>query len=599
MSEPGTILRFDMFELDTGSGELRRNGDRIKLSPQPFRVLELLVRRSGEVLTRAEIRERIWSDDTFVDFEQSMNFCIRQIREAVGDTAEAPRFIETLPRRGYRFLFPVETLAPVEPKPFKRLIVLPFRMLRPDPEVDFLGFSLPDALTTSLSGLKSVVVRSSLAASRFSGTAQDLKTIASEADVDLILTGTLLSAGGEIRVTTQLTDAANGTLVCSHSTQTSMGNVFRLQDELTECVVDALALPLTAREQRILRQDVPSDAKAYEYYLRGNQFSHDSKQWGAARDLYLRCVETDPCYAPAWARLGRIHHVMAKYLTTGAKEGLAQAEAAFRQALDLNPDLAITHKFYAQLEVDLGRANDAMARLVPRAQGAADSELFAGLVSPLRYSGLLEASVAAHSRAMALEPKIRTSVPHTWFLQRDHARVASSKFEDNPYIVSLALAEVGRKKEALPVLRTLEEKLKTRMRDFIMAARTMIEGDAAGSVAAVGRIVASEFRDPEGLFYLTRHLAHLNRADSALDLLERVVGGGFFCYPAMSSDPWLDPVRKKPRFAKLLGRAEQQHHAAGKEFTRLEGDRILGIATRAGIANYESLPDYHASSRMT
>src|SRR5262249_49370007 len=115
MSEPGNILRFDLFELDSGSGELRRYGERIKLSPQPFRVLELLVRRSGEVLTRAEIRERIWCDDTFVDFEQGLNFCVRQIREALGDTAEAPRFIETLPRRGYRFLFPVETFAPVEP----------------------------------------------------------------------------------------------------------------------------------------------------------------------------------------------------------------------------------------------------------------------------------------------------------------------------------------------------------------------------------------------------------------------------------------------------------------------------------------------------
>ena len=90
MSEPATIFRFDSFELDTGSGELRRHGDRIKLPPQPFRVLELLVRRSGEVLTRAEIRERIWCDDTFVDFEQGLNFCIRQIREAVGDTADAP-----------------------------------------------------------------------------------------------------------------------------------------------------------------------------------------------------------------------------------------------------------------------------------------------------------------------------------------------------------------------------------------------------------------------------------------------------------------------------------------------------------------------------
>ena len=259
-------------------------------------------------------------------------------------------------------------------------------------------------------------------------------------------------------------------------------------------------LPLTAREQRILRQDVPADPKAYEYYLRGNQFSHDSKQWGAARDLYLRCVEADPCYAPAWARLGRIHHVMAKYLTTGAREGLEQAEAAFRQALDLNPDLAIAHKFYAQLEVDLGRAGDAMARLLPRAQGAADPEIFAALISPLRYCGLLEASVAAHARAVALEPKIRTSVLHTWFLQRDNARVASTRIEDNPYIVALSLAEVGRKDEALPVLRALEEKIKTRMRDFMMAARTMIEGDAAGASPRSGASSLPSSAIPKGSF---------------------------------------------------------------------------------------------------
>jgi len=582
MSESVPILRFDVFELDTAAGELRRQGDRVKLPPQPFRVLELLVLRGGEVVTRADIRERIWSD-SFVDFEQGLNFCIRQIREALGDTAEAPRFIETLPRRGYRFLLPVETQPAVEPKAIRSLIVLPFRMLRPDPGTDFLAFSLPEALTTSLSGLKSLVVRSSLVASRFAGETQDLKTIAAEAHVDLVVTGALLSTGDEIRVTAQLTDAATGTLMCSHSTQSSIGHVFRLQDELTECIVDALSLELTSHEQRTLRHDVPADPKAYEYYLRGNQFSRDSKQWGAARDLYLRCVEADPCYAPAWARLGRIHHVMAKYLTTGAGEGLKQAEAAFRQALDLNPDLAIAHKFYAQLEVDLGRAGDAMARLLLRAQGAADPEILAALISPLRYNGLLEASVAAYARAVALEPTIRTSVVHTWFLQRDYKRVASTKLDDNPYIVALSLAEVGRGNEAVVTLRNLEGKVHTRMRDFMMAARTMIEGDAEGSIAAIRRIVDSAFSDPEGLLYLTRHLAHLNQVDAALELFQRVIDGGIFCYPALSSDPWLDPVRQKPRYTELLGKAERQHQLAAKEFTRLEGVRIFGIPTRAGV----------------
>jgi hypothetical protein len=158
----------------------------------------------------------------------------------------------------------------------------------------------------------------------------------------------------------------------------------------------------------------------------------------------------------------------------------------------------IGHKFYAQLEVDLGRAAGAVARLIPRAQSAADPEVFGGLVSPLRYVGLLEASAAAHARACALEPKIRTSIVHTLFLQRDYRRLTTYRVEDAPYIVPIAL----------PSLRALQEKTKTRIRDFMMAARTMIEGDVETSIAAAGRIVASEFSDPEGLFYLTRHLAY-------------------------------------------------------------------------------------------
>src|SRR5215470_6296831 len=132
------VLRFAAFELNGASGELRRNGDLIKLAPQPFKVLEFLAGRGGELVTRAEIREHIWSGDTFVDFDQGLNFCIRQIREVLGDTAEAPRFIETRPRRGYRFLVQVTRATSARSVKVTRLIVLPFRMLRPDPETDFL-----------------------------------------------------------------------------------------------------------------------------------------------------------------------------------------------------------------------------------------------------------------------------------------------------------------------------------------------------------------------------------------------------------------------------------------------------------------------------
>src|SRR5262252_870395 len=455
------LLRFGAFELDSKAGELRRNGDLIHLAPQPFKVLALLIERSGEVLTRAQIKDHVWCDDTLVDFEQGLNFCVRQIREALGDNAEAPRYIETLPRRGYRFLMPVTGAAPAQAAKPKALIVLPFRMLRPDPETEFLTFSLPEALTGSLRSLNSLVVRSSMAAARFAAEAEPAR-IAAEADVDLIVSGTLLRSGAEIRVATQLTEAATGTLLWSHSAQAPVNDLFQVQDELTQRIVTSLSLPLTHREQQMLRHDVPSSARAYEYFLRGNQHSYDAKQWHLARDFYLQSVAEDPRYAPAWARLGRIHHVMSKYLPAGTREGLGDAEAAFREALVLNPDLTLAHKLYAQLEVDLGRALDGMSRLIERAR-TADPELMAGLVTTCRYCGLLEASVAAHTRAVALEPKIRTSVQHTWFMQGDHARMAASvKIDEFPYIVALSLAALGRGAEALPVLRELEPKTPTR-----------------------------------------------------------------------------------------------------------------------------------------
>jgi DNA-binding winged helix-turn-helix (wHTH) protein/tetratricopeptide (TPR) repeat protein len=569
------VLRFGTFELQATSGELRQHGDLVKLAPQPLKVLELLARRAGAVTTRDQIRDHIWAGDTFVDFEQGLNFCIRQIREALGDTADAPRFIETLPRRGYRFLMPVTTAAAAGGSTgVTRLIVLPFRMLRPDADTAFLAFSLPDALTASLSGLESLVVRSSLAAARFAdGDPPDPKTVAAETDVDKIVTGTLLRAGDQIRVTSQLTDAATGTLIWSDSAQAPVGDVFQVQDELTRRIIASLRLPLTTGEQQRLQRDVPGNARAYEYYLRGNQLSHDAKQWAVARDLYQHCVEADPGYAPAWARLGRIHHVMGKYLDTGGAQNLDQAEAAFNRALSLNPDLPLTHKLLAQLEVDRGRARDAMARLVERAR-LADPELLAGLVTTCRYCGLLEASVAAHARAVVLEPKLRTSVAHTWFLQGDYARVAAVKPALFPYIVPLSLAEIGRKDDGLAVLRELEPKIPARLRPLISAARLLLEGKMAESLASVH---AFDLQDPEAFFYAARHLAKLGDADRAIALLDRSVAGGFFCYPAMARDPWLNPVRKKAAFAKILKKAESQHQQAATLFGRLQGERMLGL----------------------
>ena len=231
-----------------------------------------------------------------------------------------------------------------------RLIVLPFRILRPDPETDFLAFSLADAVTSSLSGLQSLVVRSSLAASRFASDSPDLKAIAKSAEVDAVLVGTLLRAGDQLRVATQLIETPSSTVLWSHTAQVSVGDLFRLQDELSEKIVESLSLPLTTRERTMLKQDVPSSASAYERYLRANEMSRDTRQWGAALELYEQCVQEDPHYAPAWAGIGRMHRMIGKYVDEETSERFAKAEAALRRALELNPDLSAAEHLYAHLD---------------------------------------------------------------------------------------------------------------------------------------------------------------------------------------------------------------------------------------------------------
>ncbi len=466
-------------------------------------------------------------------------------------------------------------------RPMTRLIVLPFRVLRADPDIDFLSFSLADAITTSLSDLESLVVRSSHAGARFAAGPPDLRAIAAETNVDIVLVGTLLRAADQLRVTTQLLEAPDGTVIWSHTAQVLFGDIFQLQDDLASRIVSSLSLPLTAPEHRVLKHDVPASAKAYEFYLRANLVASDSQTWIVARDLYLQCVAEDPQYAPAWARLGRIYRVLAKYGRAEESENLKRAESAFKRALEINPDLSIAHNLYAYLEVDLGRARDAMLRLVDRArQRSGDPELFAGLVHACRYCGLLDASTAAYEQAIRLDPKISTSVAHTFFMLGDYEKVLTINVEGTPpYSRILALGMLRREREALADLKRLAGRVQPRVHDFLVGALALYEGDTDASADAMLRVVTSDFMDPEGLFYAARQLSYLGRTDDALNALERATAGGFYCYPALVRDPWLDPVRALPRFARTLREVEARHREARAAFVAAGGDKVLGLLT--------------------
>lgn len=454
-----------------------------------------------------------------------------------------------------------------------RLIVLPFRILRPDPETDFLAFSLADAITSSLTGRDPLVVRSSLVAQRFAASELDLKRLAAEADVDRVITGTLLRSGDRLRVGAQLLEAPTGTVLWSHTAQAAAGDVFLVQDELVSRVVASLALPAG----EVPRPDVPRSARAYEFYLRANQLARDYEQIPLARDLYLECLKEDPEYAPAWARVGRCHRVIGKYIEE-PEANLARAEAAFRRALTLNPDLPLAHKLYAHLEAEVGRAREAMVRLLGRARVTRnDPEIFAGLVHACRYGGLLDESVAAHEEARRLDPNASTSVAFTLWARGDFERLAGERpdvIDQHP--VALALAYQGRSTEAL----TLVERIRTdstlpSFRLVYDQIHAMLGDRAAEAVALSDRIVAT-VTDPEAWLLQVCDLARFGYDERALELLAQAVEKGYFGVTELGRNPWVASIRDRPEFALALAQAAARRDEVRMAFVEAGGDALLG-----------------------
>jgi serine/threonine protein kinase len=339
------------------------------------------------------------------------------------------------------------------PRTPTRLIVLPFRILRRHEETDFLAVSLPDAISSSLGAIDSLVVRPSAVASRFGGSSEiDYRTIAEQAHVDAILAGSILSDGKRLRLNAQLIGADDGALLWSDTSNVSVSDIFQLHDDLVQRIVQSLELPLTAGEKRNLNRDVPATGMSYQLYLQANLLSATwwvPENLYKARDLCLHSLEMDPAFAPAWACLGRTYRFLGKYVGN-LTENFALAEEALQKAFVLNPDLGIAHHYYTSLQTELGRPFEAMERLLKRArEHHNDPQLYAGLVSACRYSGLPRASVDAHNLARRLDPNIRTAVVPSYLQLGEYQQVLDSPALSDSTSTPYALAELGRKQEAI------------------------------------------------------------------------------------------------------------------------------------------------------
>jgi serine/threonine protein kinase/tetratricopeptide (TPR) repeat protein len=460
-------------------------------------------------------------------------------------------------------------------RPLTRLVVLPFRLLRPDPEIDFLAFALADAVSASLSGLPSVVLRSSAAAARFATDSPDLKALAAQADVDRVLMGTLLRAGDQLRATAQLVEAPGGTLLSTQTLQAPLGDVFRLQDELARRIVESLSPSLSERDER--RRGTPASARAYEFFLRANEVVRDWSHVAVARDLYRQSVDEDPTFAPAWACLGRCHRLLAKYYLDRPEENLARADEAYRRALELDPGLSVAHKLFAHREAETGRARDAMVRLLGLARSTRnDPDVFAGLVHACRYCGLLPASEAAHREARRLDPHVSTSVVYTWWARGDMERVlAETSDAGDSELRTMALEALGRRDEARQSLHGSPITAQVPVFAAILRALGALV-DRSPDAAERFAELAADHMDPEALFMYGACQARVGDTARALPTLVACVERGFTVPEALRAHPWLESLRGSATWDALVERAEDARAEAERAFREAGGPGLLG-----------------------
>ncbi len=346
-----TVVRFGPFEADSRAGELRKDGVKLKLVGQPFEVLAMLLERPGQLVTREELRARLWPTDTFVDFDHGLNAAVNKLRDALSDSAEKPNYVETLPRRGYRFISAVglhdsQNLLgePSSPK-IQSLAVLPLENLSNDPEQEYFADGMTDQLITNLAQISALKVISRTSAIRYKGTKKSLPEIARELHVDAVVEGAVMWMGGRVRISAQLIEAPTDHHLWAASYERDLCDVLSMQEEVTRAIVSEIRVKLTAQEQARLANTHSIDPEAYRLYLKGRYYWYKLKPEAMQKaiEYFQQAVEKDPDYALAYAGLADTYNALAFFTVFPPREVVPKAKAAAVKALEIDANLAEAH----------------------------------------------------------------------------------------------------------------------------------------------------------------------------------------------------------------------------------------------------------------
>ena len=389
-------VRFGAFEADLRSGELRKHGMKIKLQGQPFQILAMLLERPSEIVTREELRHKLWPADTFVDFDVGLNAAIKRLRDALGDAAENPRYVETLPRRGYRFVAAVERIEdlPIQSKHLtvfqsgklwtavgslatllvvfvglnfgglrQRLLrtnaatkvqsiaVLPLENLSSDPAQEYFADGMTEALITDLGKIGQLRVISRTSVMKYKGTKKSLREIAGELQVDVLVEGTVARSGDRVRITANLVQASPEMHLWADSFERDLRDVLALQDDVSRAIANGIQIRLTPQEQARLASTDRINPEAYEAYLEGRYFGEKLWPLGGpkANEYFELAIEKDPAWALPYSGLAD------SYLTAGANSAIpnefcTKAKGTALNAVEKDDTAAEAHTILGEVE---------------------------------------------------------------------------------------------------------------------------------------------------------------------------------------------------------------------------------------------------------
>ena len=400
------VLRFDSFELDVRAAELRKDGVKLRLQGQPIQVLATLLNSPGELVTREQLRAQVWPAETFVDFDHSLHNSIARLREALGDSAGTPHYIETLPRRGYRFIGTVERIGteeappPVAPTPspsweappvparswrrvtliatvllilaivallvvptlshraaatpsVRSIAVLPLDNFSGDPAQEFFADGMTDELITDLAKIGSLRVSSRTSVMRYKGTKKPLPEIARELNVDGIIEGSVIRSGQRVRIQAQLLYGPTDKHLWAETYDRDLGDVLSLQSEVAEAIAQQVRAQVTPQQQARFNAGRPVNPEAYDAYSKGryhlwNGFG-SAQSLNTAKTYFEEAVRKDPGFALAHSGLADAYFYLAAFRHVSPASSYQPAEDAVRQALALDDSIGEAHDTLALL----------------------------------------------------------------------------------------------------------------------------------------------------------------------------------------------------------------------------------------------------------